>query len=253
MGGVVEVIAHRAQNNHLIRSSFDLPQSIPVSEAQLPPFANSSWNGVLLATIQDDDDAEDVRALFDAWQPLIAINTLPSHLSRKKRSIYSSSENGLLNRIGYQRKDVKVRHEDVGGVTESAWHFVHFNRIEGGLPRGAIMMAPQFSRPLQTALDDTQGEIRGKTFVLEPPDQGVLLGTKTSIKLYASIKNEVRRAPVYDAGKLAPDVGTLPSKDRLIWVEANSVYLNDRKAVRPINIPELFSIWDYEGKYESRG
>ena len=161
-GGTVEVITHKAQDNHRIRSSFNLPRSIPVSKAQLPPFADSNWNGVLLATIQDDGDAEDVRALFEAWQPLIVIIALPSNLSRKKRSIYSSFKNGSLNRIGYQRKDVKVRHEDVGGVTESAWHFVHFNRIKNGPPQGAIMMAPQFSCLLQTALDDTQGAIRGK-------------------------------------------------------------------------------------------
>ena len=48
------------------------------------------------------------------------------------------------------------------------WHFVHLTYIEGGLEKDAIMMAPQFSRPLQTALDNTQGALRGKAVMFEP-------------------------------------------------------------------------------------
>ena len=51
------------------------------------------------------------------------------------------------------------------------WHFVHLSRIVGGLEKDAIMMAPQFSCPLQTALDDTQGTLRGKAVVFEPTQE----------------------------------------------------------------------------------
>ena len=52
-------------------------------------------------------------------------------------------------------------------MTQSMWHFVHLTRIVGGLEKDVIMMAPQFSRPLHTALDDTEGALRGKTVVFE--------------------------------------------------------------------------------------
>ena len=127
------------------------------------------------------------------------------------------------------RKDRKVRHTDVGGVTEAVWYFVHLNRIEGGLPKGAIMMVPQFSRPLQTALDDTQCAVRGRTVVFETPDQEVSPRGNTVITGYASMKNEFCRSPVYDATKLAPDIGMLPVNEQLIWVEANSIFLKRGK------------------------
>ena len=115
------------------------------------------------------------------------------------------------------------------------------------------MMAPQFSRPLQTALDDTQGTVRGRTVVLEPPNKEVSPRGDTAITGYASMKNKFRWSPVYDATKLAPDIGMLLVNEQLIWVEANSIFLKGGKVVRPTNVPEVFTIWDYEGKLESQG
>ena len=51
--------------------------------------------------------------------------------------------------------DIKISHMEVRGVIQSMWHFVHLTGTEGGLEKNAIMMAPRFSHPLQTALDDT--------------------------------------------------------------------------------------------------
>ena len=48
------------------------------------------------------------------------------------------------------------------------WYFIHLTHIEGGLEKNAITMAPQVSCPLHTALDDTQGSLRGKDVVFEP-------------------------------------------------------------------------------------
>ena len=118
-GGTVELITHRSQDNSRIRAYFDLPCSIPVATAYRPPFPDSSWTGILLATILGENDARDVGALFEAWQPLIAILALPFSLSRNERSSYSGFKEGPLKQPGYLWKDIKVAHTEVGGVTES--------------------------------------------------------------------------------------------------------------------------------------
>ena len=44
---------------------------------------------------------------------------------------------------------------------------------------------------------------------------------------------------------------TLPRDQQVIWVRANGVFGKGTNVVQPVNIPKLFAIWDYEGKYES--
>ena len=61
------------------------------------------------------------------------------------------------------------------------------------------------------------------------------------------------RTPVYDAGKFGPDISLLPRDQQVIWVRANSFFSRGKKMVQPVNIPELFAMWDYEGKYGSKG
>ena len=57
---------------------------------------------------------------------------------------------------------------------------------------------------------------------------------------------------MYDAMCLASDVGSLPVDERSIWVQANSLFVSKGKVVRTVNHAELFAMWDYEGKYESK-
>jgi hypothetical protein len=163
----VDVIVHWQLSNHQINEQFNLPCSVPVALAPVPPLANSHWNGILLITIRGENNAQDAGMLFERWQPLIAIIALPSTLSRFKRNTYSSFNKGPFKQDGYKRRDIKIFHSSVGGMTESEWHFVHLNRLETELSKEAVMMAPQFLRPLQTALDDTRGPVLGRKVVFE--------------------------------------------------------------------------------------
>ena len=86
------------------------------------------------------------------------------------------------------------------------------------------MMAPQFPRPLQTALYDTLGELKRRTVRFEnaqgampPKDAPHVLG-------FASIANVMEKTQVFDASKLGPDIGSLSHAERRIRVSANSVY-----------------------------
>jgi hypothetical protein len=171
----VEARVHRQSNNHRISQHFSLPRSVSVARAICPPLAGKPWNGILLATLHGIEDAQDVRALLEAWQPLIAIIALPSTSSRSDRNqwlktVFPFEVHPGLNQQPYHRKDVTCRHTELGGVTTSLWHFVHISRL-GQVPpnKQAIMMAPEFSRALQTALQDTLGApYKGKRPVFEP-------------------------------------------------------------------------------------
>ena len=105
------------------------------------------------------------------------------------------------------------------------------------------MMAPRFSCPLQTDLDDTQGALRGKAVVFEPTRESQ--APQDNIVGHASIVRQMGRTPVYDAGKFGPDISSLPRDQRIIWVRANSVFGRGTKVVQIVNIPELFAMWDY--------
>jgi len=113
------------------------------------------------------------------------------------------------------------------------------------------MMAPQFLRPLQTALQDTLGESALKSVKFEQASTAAPL-SGSSITGYVSSEKRGFREPVYDSSGSAPDIGTLPRDNRNFWVAANSVYDPNRKVIRQVSTSELFAIWDYEGKLESR-
>ena len=95
----------------------------------------------------------------------------------------------------------------MGGVTQLMWHFVHLTRIEGGLEKDALIMTPHFSHPLQTALDNTQGALRGKAVVFEPTRKSQ--APQDNIVGHASIVRQMGQTPVYDAGKFGPDISLL--------------------------------------------
>ena len=70
----------------------------------------------------------------------------------------------------------------------------------------AVMMAPQFPCPLQTSLDDTQGELRQRAVEFEETQESTLL--KEGIIGHAAIKNQMSWTPVYDASLTGPDIGS---------------------------------------------
>ena len=112
-------------------------------------------------------------------------------------------------------------------------------------------MAPQFYQPLQTALNDTVGNVSGHNIVLEPSLQEE--PSRPSILGFISHPPKLKGTPVYNARTVGPDIGSLPyGSNKVFWTKANSVYGRGKGVVRPVNIQELLAIWDYEGKYESK-
>lgn len=254
-GGEVEAITHRQKDNHNLHHLFKLPKSTSVAKALSSLPTAECWNGIMLCTIASLLDADDGAQLFRHWQPLIAIVAVPSSLSRKCREAFIRRFQASSGDY-YSRRDIHCSHSDIGGVTSSRWHFYHFSRTQemGDTSKQAVMMAPQFSRHLQTALDDTIGDSKWKNAQFDKVHSTEPLFNSTChITGYVSSKSGVfERSPVYSSDHLAPDVGSLTRDERMIWVYANSVYSKPgEKLARQIVPSELFSIWDYEGKYES--
>ena len=245
-GGSIEVIVHRHRSNHRLRGMFKLPASVSAASVLSSSLSTGNvWGGVMLATIRDQDTATDAGALFEAWRPRIAILALPTELSRRKRIEYSSAVVEPAKRLDYNRLiEVPIRHGEVGGVTSTIWKFTYLTRDLGSLSKEAIMIAPQFQRPLQTALDDTQGPPGGKAVVFEEASDSQSL--RSAVAGFASVKGVVSRVPVYDAKKVGPDLERLAPPERSIWVLASSVFRKGGKVVRPVNEAEQFSIWDYD-------
>lgn len=205
----------------------------------------------MLGTINGAKDAAAVSSLFKKWQPLIAIIAIPDSIKFELRvQCFASIPDGSSE---YNKRNIKLSHSAIGGVTNSVWHVLHLSRrsVLGVLTKQALMMAPQFLRPLQTALQDTLGESALKSVKFEQASTAAPLSV-SSITGYVSSEKRGFREPVYDSSGSAPDIGTLPRDNRNFWVAANSVYDSNRKVIRQVSTSELFTIWDYEGKLESK-
>ena len=120
-GGRLDTIVHRKEDNHPISEAFnDLPPSISASQVLASTPAGISFDGVLLATICDKDDALCVEACFLQWQPLIAIIVLPSLSSRKERALWTQFGNTRTFQATYHRRGLHCIHNDIGGVTPAS-------------------------------------------------------------------------------------------------------------------------------------
>ena len=80
-GGAIGMVTHKHTSNHRNCLQFNLPCSIAYAQACELPSARCSWDGILLSTIRDPEDAIDAEALFMKWQPLITLLALPLSLS----------------------------------------------------------------------------------------------------------------------------------------------------------------------------
>jgi hypothetical protein len=206
----------------------------------------------MLGTIFNEENAADSAALFKLWQPLIAIFAIPSSTPRNSFNQWCTSIRAG-GTTSYSRRDIMLSHYAIGGVTNTMWRFVHLSRRSelGDLSKQAIMMTPQFSRPLQTALQDTLGKSSLKSVKFEKVSTAAPL-SGCSIVGYVSSDKRGFREPVYDSSGSAPDLGKLPNDGRYFWVSANSVFSKDEKVIRQVSNAELLTIWDYEGKFESK-
>ena len=158
-GGQVEAIIHRQKDNHKINKLFKLPCSISFQKAvTTTTHPQEFWTGIMMGTILTEAESSDFKTLFELWKPLIAIVAVPSLIPAKTRRSWVTSFSRTLVSC-YVTRDISCSHNDIGGVTRTRWNFYHLSRYKelGGIPKQAIMMAPQFSRSLQTALQDTIG------------------------------------------------------------------------------------------------
>ncbi len=251
-GAEVEAVVPEEQDNQLLRSKFDIHavhDYATAAHATLPP--SGQWDGIVLTTIHTPQESRDLCNLLDRWRPLIVIAALPPATSRARgRKLLPWCP------PSYKRTTfAPVSHPAVGGVTTARRVFYHLHRYGETLPPEALMMAPQYPRTLQTALDDTlpgfgpAGGRRGGGLTLEPPGEpgrpgdGDIAGTVT-------ILGQESRHTVWDGEGRAPDISQMQGKQ--IWVKANSCMSPSRRVVRPLKYHEVLSLWDYEGKLESQ-
>ena len=256
-GGKLDMIVHRQESNHLVAAAFTvLPLSLPASQVLASSSTGPSFHGILLATIRGGIDAQLVETCFLRWQPLITIVALPASSSRKERTQWTRFGTTSSFRNTYHRRDLHCKHHDIGGVTDTAWYFVHFTKSLVHSNSRAVMMAPEFPRSLQTALHDTIGGHKGRPLVFE---KAATAAKSEGINVVGqvSILRQMTQTPVYDASGLGPDLSQMSIKDRNnVWVQAISVYglkEKSKKVLRRIDLTELFALWDYEGKAESEG
>lgn len=142
----------------------------------------------------------------------------------------------------------KMSHIKVGGVTRAEWYLLHATRAEElkTAQREALMTPANYRRSLQTALDDTVPCPSGLAIEVRRLEGGL---EEEEVVVHEG--DQVTRRPVYDAGGWAPDVGALPHGERLLWVRAQTVWRKGT-GVRQLTPQELLSVWDYEGKLESK-
>ena len=247
----MKAVVHRNYNNHILSETFHQPKSCDVTTAAFLFDAKIPWDGVLLATVGTQCDADDVDRLFTLWQPLIAIVAFPITLNRAQRAKFQPTRTDQ-----YQVRDYIMRHAHFGGVTQTIWRFVHFSRIEIEVPKEAIMTARTYGWSLQTSLDDTIGA-SPVNVKLEPnlhnegDSQGIIVVGSVTLNTHKHKGGNVIKQ-VYDSDGLAPDVGCLPPIDRFIWVKATSVRSPNSNFFRANNYSELLGMWNYEGKLDSK-
>ena len=251
-GAEVEVVAHDEPDNHHLRKLFDIPILRNYTTAVTTTLPQQGqWDGIVLTTLQTQQESEDLCLLLERWRPLIVIAAYPSTTSRARgRKLLP------WNPPDYHRSSLlHLLHSATGGVTTASWNFFHLHRLGDQFPNEAIMMAPQYPRTLQTALDDTlpgfapaEGNRRGG-LALEPPDESGEPVDNNAIGM-VTLRGHDNRHPVFDGNGRAPDISQL--KDKQIWVLANSCMSPLRRVIRQIKYHEVLSLWDYEGKLESR-
>ena len=154
-GASVEVfVGHGGNIKHLVESLYPDVYVAPVVDARalLP---HRSWDGIMVGTIKDGEDAMVFMDLVKTWLPALVI--VASHGSTSRSEFHKWTNLGLE---GYEYKSQhKCSHQDFGGVTPSRWRVSFswrqaFKEIDFSISR---MTAGLYPRHLQTALDDTLG------------------------------------------------------------------------------------------------
>ena len=189
-GAVIEMVITRGGNElrHLCELlNHDVYFTTPSHAATLPPH-RVDWDGLILATIMNNDEADDLLALIRQWQPMTVMAYFHDAVSTSKRR----------NCMSYR---LPCDHGSFGGVTNSRWH-LHLRHRSNTHPHLSVerMTSSFYQRPFQTALDDTEGPSKYKSFE-------VASGIKDIVGLVVD-KAGVKH-PVYDSNGLAPNLAAL--------------------------------------------
>ena len=133
------------------------------------------WEGCMLANLASPQNLDLVSSLFKRWRPAITILSIHGSVSRVDTISMLPSALPAF----YQKKMITICHQDIGGVTSARWRFIHYTRWQGVQSCPSLMTRDTLPWTLQTALSDTIGATRGRTFEprtdLDPPEAiGVL-------------------------------------------------------------------------------
>ena len=83
-GATIEAVVREEDADAVATSHFRDVNRIGYSTAfELPP--RGLWNGILLATVDDDEIYDIVKDLITRWQPLVAILAIPSNIAYVRR------------------------------------------------------------------------------------------------------------------------------------------------------------------------
>jgi len=242
-GARIEAIVGKGFNK-VVADLFNLPPTLSIRQASRLPPDKEPWDGVMLGTVLTLPESKTCLTLVTSWTPLLVVLVTPRHLAKGWREKLLFPFRGLP---GYTVKMMRCRHKDVGGVTTSDWDCVHLHRMDVGEVQ--IMTAGHYERPLQAALMDTIGPSRRKV-------KFEALESRRSSQAEVVVGNVVvggghPREPVYSSYGLGPDISRLGMESREFWVRADSVWCKEQ-VLRQVSTEELFAVWDYEGKLESK-
>ena len=238
-GARIEAIVFvKRELSDLLHKYFNLEVISPSQGKQLPPLG--PWTGLMFATIHSSEEGSLAKDLFAKWLPQDAVFTTHQQVSRSQFLSWVPKLTGH-----YRMKLSKAKHSEFGGVTTSAWHLCHFSRRTNPTVARTLMTEEHYSQTLQGSLDDTEGPRRERV-TFEPCSGQPFVGI---VKVHKS----GRCLRVYDGDSFGPDLFTLVDSIFLFfWVRANSVWSKQNKILRQVRLHELFGIWDYEGKLESK-
>ena len=182
---------------------------------------------------------------MESWRPAVIFGVVGG--GRSARNRLCASMNKLLRTSHDFFLYDRLKHAQLGGVTAARCQVMVWTRKDAGVRRESLMMAEEYSRSIQTALDDTVGADLEEPQLNEPR-----LGEVLPSHAVGFLNDAGRgRRPVYDGRGMAPDVSALPPDDRRVLVLTSSTFARGR-VIRQIRHDELLRLWNYEGKLESR-
>jgi hypothetical protein len=105
------------------------------------------------------------------------------------------------------------------------------------------MTVGHYCQQLQVSLDDTVPGRPGLWYTLEESQQSNYAGQ-------VHIHKTGKMWPLLDREELAPDLCGISSLQDLTFFVQVKIVWGKARVIRPIQLHELFSIWDYNGKLE---